>query len=95
MAVHIGKIIYGVYKQTKMPMKEFCGKLGRDRDICYKMFKRETIDTGVLLEVSKVLNHDFFQYYAKGVATIDKSKPATKKDIQEVLDAISKLSKKK
>jgi hypothetical protein len=48
----------------------------------------------LLEEIGKVLKHDFFQYYSKNKASEDMTKPATKKDIQKVLKAITDLSRK-
>ena len=42
---------------------EFASLINRDRQVIYDIFKRESIDTELLQQISKVLNHDFFAYY--------------------------------
>lgn len=41
-------------------------KINTDRANIYNIFKRKTIDTGLLCILSEVLGHDFFQYYIQG-----------------------------
>ena len=61
--VHIGKKIKEVWKQSRLKGTEFAASINKDRQVIYDIFKRETIDTGLLQKISKVLGHDFFCYY--------------------------------
>lgn len=54
-----------ILKMRKMPVSEFASSINRTRTVVYNIFERQTIDTGLLLQISKVLNHDFFNYYTK------------------------------
>lgn len=63
MAIHIGKKIKDVFTRKGMKTNEFARRLNKSRENIYSIFKRETIDTGLLTEISKVLEHDFFQYF--------------------------------
>ncbi|MGZ4033916.1 MAG: helix-turn-helix domain-containing protein [Bacteroidia bacterium] len=62
--VHIGKKIKEVFKQSGLKGTEFASLINRDRQVIYNIFKRDTIDTGDLQKISKVLEHDFFSYYS-------------------------------
>ncbi len=63
--IHIGKLIKAeVYKQ-KIPISWFAQKLYCDRTNIYKIFNRQSIDSELLLRISKILKYDFFLYYQK------------------------------
>lgn len=40
-------------------------RLSCSRTNVYKIFEKQDLDTGLLLRISTVLEHDFFQYYSK------------------------------
>lgn len=61
--VHIGKKIKEVWKDSRLKGTVFADMINKDRQVIYDIFKRETIDTGLLETICKVLNHDFFSYY--------------------------------
>ncbi len=63
--IHIGQQINTILKIRKMPVSEFASLINRTRTVVYNIFERQTIDTGLLFQISKVLNHDFFNYYTK------------------------------
>jgi len=62
--LHIGKKIKEVWKKSRMKGTEFAAAINRDRQVIYDIFKRESIDTELLQNISRVLNHDFFSYYS-------------------------------
>ena len=64
--VHIGQKIKQVLGESRIPVKEFAGKISKSRTVVYNIFERKTIDTGLLFRIGKVLNHDFFGYYHEG-----------------------------
>lgn len=61
---HIGKKIKEVLGESKFSVIEFAEKINRTRDVVYKIFAKENIDTGLLHKISQVLEHDFFSYYS-------------------------------
>lgn len=65
MEIHIGKVILEKLKEQDISKSEFGRKINRSRQNVQDIFKRESIDTNLLAEVSKVLNFDFFQYLSK------------------------------
>jgi hypothetical protein len=62
--IHIGKKIKEVWRKSRLKGTEFASMINRDRQVIYDIFKRESIDTELLQQISKVLNHDFFSYYS-------------------------------
>jgi hypothetical protein len=63
MALHIGKIIQKRVEEGGMNKSEFARRINSTPQNVYSIFKRTSIDTGLLWEISRVLNYDFFQHY--------------------------------
>lgn len=94
--VHIGKKIQEALDNSSFTIVAFAKNIGLTRDGVYKIFKKESIDTEQLQKISKVLNHNFFQYYEHG-SVAKESKPeygfATKDEVADLAHAILKLTK--
>jgi hypothetical protein len=63
MIINIGNKIKQVFDKKGMTISEFGRRINKSRENVYSIFKRKTIDTGLLHKISDVLEHDFFQYY--------------------------------
>lgn len=63
--VHIGKKIEEELHRQERSITWFANKLYCDRTNVYSIFKRESIDTALLLRISDVLRCNFFNYYIK------------------------------
>jgi hypothetical protein len=63
--LHIGKKIKEVLGDSGFSVIEFAGKINRTRDVVYKIFGKNNIDTALLQKISEVLEHDFFSYYTQ------------------------------
>ena len=61
--VEIGQKIKEVFDQRQIKLTDFADELGTVRQNVYRIFKKRHLDTGLLLKISQVLNHNFFQYY--------------------------------
>jgi hypothetical protein len=61
--IHIGTKIKAVVVEKGMSVTEFAKRIHRTRNVVYDIFVRESIDTGLLMKISQVLEHDFFAYY--------------------------------
>jgi hypothetical protein len=96
--IHIGKKIKEVLDKTPLSVVDFAKKINLTRNGAYKVFEKETIDTGQLQTISKVLNHDFFNYYEQS-ATSQLKEPktdygyATKTELSEITHALLKLTR--
>lgn len=95
--IHIGKKIREVLDKSGMPKTEFAKKINLTRDGAYKIFEKETIATGQLEKISKVLNHDFFIYYQNTSAGVNEKQIhygfASKEDVEELTKMVSILAK--
>ena len=63
--VHIGTLIKEELNRQERSVAWFARKLCCERTNVYSIFKRESIDTALLLRISCILRHNFFQYYLK------------------------------
>lgn len=62
---HIGKKIEQVLRDSGIGVSEFARRIGKTRNVAYNIFTREIMNTKQLMEVSRVLNHNFFEYYSE------------------------------
>jgi transcriptional regulator with XRE-family HTH domain len=63
--VHIGQKVQEVFEQKALKLSDFADQLGTVRQNVYRIFKKHHLDTGLLMKISEVLNHNFFQYYCQ------------------------------
>lgn len=68
--IHIGKIIETVFQEQGRSPSWFARQLHCNRSNIYNIFKRSSIDTALLLRISKILKHNFIQYYNKELEDI-------------------------
>ena len=61
----IGKLIEEELHRQERSVTWFANKLYCDRTNTYKIFKRQSIDTELLLRISQVLHVNFFEYYSR------------------------------
>jgi len=58
--IHIGSIIKEKVEEQKLSVSEFARKINCDRTNVYYIYGCKTIDTELLITISKVLNYDFY-----------------------------------
>ena len=63
--VHIGKLIEKELRRQERSVTWFANKLCYERTNVYSIFKRQSIDTELLVRISRILNHNFLNYYNK------------------------------
>lgn len=66
MAVFIGRLIKEVTERRGMSKSELGRRLNMSPTNVHKIFKRESIDTALLQNISQVLEFDFFSPYSPG-----------------------------
>lgn len=85
--IHIGKKIREVVDKSHFSIVEFAKRINLSRDGAYKIFAKEYIDTDQLKHISKVLKHDFFNYYSVDLMELkdpkDKFGYATKDELAQ------------
>jgi len=63
--IHIGELIRETLKEKGHTISWFAKKLNRNRSTIYIIFKNPHIHTLLLLQISVILNHDFFKYLSE------------------------------
>lgn len=70
LMIHIGKIIEKEFYRQGRSVSWFANKLCCDRTNVYNIFKRESIDTALLVKISRTLEHNFFAYYMEDMKQV-------------------------
>jgi len=95
--IHIGKKIREVLDKSHLSITEFASNINRTRDVAYKIFAKDHIDTELLQKISKVLNHDFFSYFTINFSGVkDKDNLygyATKEEMNHLAENLQALAK--
>ena len=65
--INIGMAIREELKRQERTVAWFARKLGTSRMACYRIFESYSIDTYMLLKISKVLDFDFFALYSENL----------------------------
>jgi hypothetical protein len=95
--IHIGKKIREILDKTPISVVDFAKSISLTRNGAYKVFEKETIDTGQLQTISKVLNHDFFSYYEQKPSAAKETDAeygyATKSEVADLAHIILKLTR--
>lgn len=63
--LHIGEKIKEKLKEQGRTVVWFSKQINRNRTDVYSIFSRQSIDTKLLLIISKVLNFNFFIFYTE------------------------------
>lgn len=66
---HVGRLIKDVFdcQPRSCTVQWFAEQINCHRSNVYDIFSRPTIDSGLLLRISRILNHNFFQDIAESV----------------------------
>src|SRR5688572_6384860 len=67
--IEIGQEIKEVFDSRHMKLTDFADELGTVRQDVYRIFRKRHLDTGLLIKISQVLDHNFFQYYLEHPAS--------------------------
>ena len=65
--IHIGSLIEQELRRQDRSVTWLAGELHCDRTNVYKVFKKKSIDTKLLEDISVILQHNFFLDYAEEV----------------------------
>lgn len=63
--MHVGKRIQEVVKERGLTVVGFSRALPCSRENAYKIFHRNSIDSGLLERICQVLDHDFFKDFSE------------------------------
>ena len=63
--IHIGQCIRKQVEEQGKTSVWLARELGCHRTNLYKIYDKRTIDTGILLRISRILIYDFFSLYSQ------------------------------
>ena len=66
--IHIGALIRAELTRQQITVTNLAGALGIQRPNCYRILRNPSIDTDLLMRISRILQHDFFAEYSKCLA---------------------------
>lgn len=61
MDIHVGNLIKTAVQKSDIPVIKFASNINTTRENVYGIFKRKTIDTGLLMRICETLNYNFFE----------------------------------
>lgn len=79
--IHIGQLIKQKVKESERKRDAIEEELDMVRSNLDNIFTRETIDTGLLLRISKALDYDFFRHYSATIPTAKCELPTPKNSL--------------
>ncbi len=62
--VNIGQCIKEELERQERTVSWLARKLNCHRSVVYRIFNKNSIDTGVLKRISEIMNYDFFKEYS-------------------------------
>jgi transcriptional regulator with XRE-family HTH domain len=95
--IHIGKKIKEILGNSGFTVTEFARRIDTSRENVYGIFKRRSIDTDMLVKISRTLNYDFFTLYtdAKETEELRRQLQAAEQEITYLKKINSLLEKKR
>lgn len=95
MSIHIGKIIKKLVKKKAISVTDFADKINYSRRNVYEIFDRETIDSGLLIKINKVLEENLFlNYLTDEDINKFKNSKSTPEELKEILNNLKSEIKK-
>ncbi|MBI3511077.1 MAG: helix-turn-helix transcriptional regulator [Bacteroidetes bacterium] len=79
MSQNLGAEIKKILKYRGMTVSEFARRINKSRENIYSIFKRKSLDTELLRNISQVLEHDFMNKNSgrkKETSIFEESRPA-------------------
>lgn len=75
MAIHMGSNIRRIIEQQGMSVKSVAESLSMHRNTLHRILQQDSIDTGVLMKLCKLMHHDFFRELSDEVQGTSVSEP--------------------
>jgi len=85
--IHIGKIIREKLSEKSMTVIELAARIHRANPTVHNIFERKSIDTDLLIAISKALDYDFIHqvYYTEETAPVLSISIKTEKELLQKL----------
>ena len=93
--IHIGKQVKLVLEAKGISVTEFAKRINKSRENVYSIFNRKSIDTGLLIKISEVLEFDFFRSLSKSCLELEQTVQVLMEENELLKDYNSLLKKSK
>lgn len=90
MSLHIGKLIAQIIKEKGVKLTVLAEQIHTSKQNLNHIFKRESIDTNILLKLSNALEYNFFVHYCEG----NLLSPVAKQEIAYLKQELKKVAVK-
>ena len=84
-----------VFETKGISVTEFSRRINKSRENMYSIFSRKTIDSGLLLAISRVLEFDFFKLYSKNNYVLQEEVQKLREENQILKDYTALLREQK
>ncbi|MEZ4850664.1 MAG: helix-turn-helix domain-containing protein [Bacteroidia bacterium] len=95
-SMHIGEVIDRQLKLSSLTKKELADRLGVSRSHIYTILERPSIDTDLLVRISKILNYNFFNHYQSlvpgGISASPEELTATIRQMREKISYLEEIN---
>ena len=91
--IYIGEIIKEKLTEKSMTITGFADKINKERSTVHDIFMRKSIDTELLIEISKTLGYDFIRkvYYAENTTPTILISITTEEDLLKKMNLIEEF----
>lgn len=72
--IHIGHIIQAQLKADKRSVGWLAREIGCTRNNVYKIFSKPSLDSDLILSISKAMSYNFFKYYSAEIQAAIKAR---------------------
>lgn len=72
--IHIGHIIQAQLKADKRSVGWLAREIGCTRNNVYKIFNKPSLDSDLILSISKAMGFNFFKYYSAVIQAVIKAR---------------------
>ena len=86
MTIHIGNLIRQRLNETGMSKSEFARRINTTPQNIYGIFKRKSIDSDLLTQISEVLEYNFFEYFSNKYTGVAKEDQAVYHTMSKLLE---------
>ncbi|MFL5765777.1 MAG: hypothetical protein ACJ77K_17660 [Bacteroidia bacterium] len=93
MDIHLGQAILKKLTEKGMTKREFGRRINKANTTVHHIFTRKSIDTDLLWDISKVLEYNFFQAFAKSSQLGHLEKDESKEKIDKLMKENQLLKK--
>lgn len=77
MEIDIGSLVRQVAEQGHVGPTELGKRIGTSKQNIYGIYKRNSMDSSLMLKLSLALDHNFFQYYVRSLENLLEDVPVS------------------